>query len=241
MSETLSMLAIAVGVFADDLAGERRYAQEACRHARIAADDGLLARALGRLAAVSGDQRGAILEQAAELLIPLGNYREVASAYSSAAYIALAEDHLREATSLLDRALRAVERIDDPSETAMILSNTGLARLFSGDINDAREAFERALRLRTENALREVADESLAGLAAVAAAEGRYEMAARLRGVTRAFGYPPASFDKRIDDRLERDYLAAARARYGDVAWRDGEQAGAGMSREQAIAYALGD
>jgi predicted ATPase/DNA-binding SARP family transcriptional activator len=241
MSETLCMLAIAAGVFADDLAAERRYALQACRHARIAADDGLLGLALGRLAAVSGDERRAVLEQATELLIPLGNYREVASAYSSAAYVALAEDHLAEAISLLDRALRAVERIEDPLETAIVLSNTGLARLFSGDVDHARDAFERTLRLRAENALREVADESLAGLAAVAAAQGRYEMAATLRGVTRAFGYPPASFDKRIDDRLERDYLAAARARYGDVAWRNAEQAGAGMSREQAIAYALGE
>ena len=89
MSETLCMLAVAVGAFADDLAGERRYALQACRHARIAADDRLLGLALGRLAAVSGGERRAILEQAAELLIPLGNYREVASAYSSAAYVAL--------------------------------------------------------------------------------------------------------------------------------------------------------
>ena len=137
--------------------------------------------------------------------------------------------------------MRAAERIEDPLETAIILSNTGLARLFSGDLDYAREAFERALRLRAENALREVADESLAGLAAVAAAQGRYEMAARLRGVTHAFGYPPASFDKRIDDRLEHDYLATARARYGEVAWRNAKHAGAGMSREQAIAYALGE
>jgi hypothetical protein len=55
------------------------------------------------------------------------------------------------------------------------------------------------------------------------------------------WGYPPATFDKRIDDRLERDYLAAARTRYGDTGWRAGEQAGAGLSREQAIAYALGE
>ena len=126
MSETLSALAPAVGVFADDLAGERRYAQEACRHARIVGDHGLLGRALGKLAAV-------------------------------------------------------------------------------------------------------------------AAAQGRDETAARLRGASHALGYPPVAFDKRIDDRLERDYLAAARTRYGDIAWRADEQAGARLSREQAIAYALGE
>ncbi|MGZ6601688.1 MAG: BTAD domain-containing putative transcriptional regulator [Solirubrobacteraceae bacterium] len=239
MSETLSTLAVAVGVFNDDLAGERRYAQEACRHARIAGDDGLLGRALGRLAAVSGIDRQAILEQAAELLIPLGGYREVAGAYSSAAYVALTEDRLAEAISLLDRAHSAVRRIEDPLETAIILSNIGLARLFSGELDQARDAFEGALRLCAQHAFRENADEGLAGLAAVAAAQGRDETAARLQGAAHALGYPPATFDKRIDDRLERDYLAAARTRYGDIAWHADEQTGAGLSREQAIAYAL--
>jgi class 3 adenylate cyclase len=241
ISETLSTLAVAVGVFADDLAGERRYAQEACRHARIAGDDALLGRALGRLAAVSGDERHSILEQAAELLIPLGNYRQVATAYSSAAYVALSEDRIAQATSLLDTALHAAGRIEGPWETMTILSNIGLARLFSGDLDHARDAFERALRLCAAHVFSRNAGESLAGLAAVAAAQGRDETAARLRGAARTSGYPPATFDKRIDDRLERDYLAAARTRCGEVAWRHGEQSGEELSREHAIAYALGE
>jgi predicted ATPase len=241
ISETLCTLVNAVGVFVDDPAGERRYAREACRHARIAGDDGLLGVALGKLAVVSGDERRAILEQAAELLIPLGNDREVASAYSTAAYVALTEDRITEATSLLDTALQVAGRIEDPWETTIILSNLGLSRLFSGDLDQARDAFERGLRLCAQHALRETADEGLAGLAAVAAAQGQDERAARLQGAAHALGYPAATFDKRIDDRLERDYLATARSRYGDVAWRADEQAGAGLSREQAVAYALGE
>jgi class 3 adenylate cyclase len=240
ISETLSALAVAVGVFDDDLAGERRYAREACRHARIAGDDALLGRALGRLAAVSGDERRAILDRAAELLIPLGDYRQVASAYSSAAYVALSEDRIGQATSLLDSALQAVGRIEDPWETMVIFSNIGLARLFSGDLDRAGDAFERALRLRAQHVF-ENAAEALAGLAAVAAAQGRDERAARLRGAANAAGYPPATFDKKIDDRLERDYLAAARTRCGDVAWRASEQAGEDLSSEHANAYALGE
>jgi predicted ATPase/DNA-binding SARP family transcriptional activator len=239
MSEALSALAPAVGVFADDLAGERRYAEEACRHARMVGDHGLLGRALGRLAAVSGNERRAILEQAAQLLIPLGNYRQVVIAYTTAAYLALSEDRAAEATSLLDTALRAAAHIEDPWNTAITLSNLGLAGLFSGDLKQARAAFERAVRLCAQHAFNDIADESLAGLAAVAAAQGRDETAARLRGAAHALGYPPVAFDKRIDDRLERDYLAAARTRYGDDAWRADEQAGARLSLEQAIAYAL--
>jgi predicted ATPase/DNA-binding SARP family transcriptional activator len=241
ISETLSALAPAVGAFADDLAGERRYAEEACRHARIVGDDGLLGRALGKLAAVSGNERQAILEQAAQLLIPLGNYRQVVIAYSTAAFLALSEDRAAEATSLLDTALRAAAYIEDPWNTAATLSNLGLAGLFSGDLKQARDAFVRALRLCAQHAFNDLAAESLAGLAAVAAAQRRDERAARLRGTAHALGYPAVAFDKRIDDRLERDYLAAARTRYGDDAWRADEQAAARLSSEQAIAYALGE
>ncbi|MDQ6819816.1 MAG: hypothetical protein M3076_05660 [Actinomycetota bacterium] len=110
VSETLSALASAVGVFSGDLAGERRCAREACHHARLAGDDGLLGVALGRLAAVAGDERRTILEQAAELLIPLGNYREVAGAYSTAAYVALTEESLgRSHEAARDRAARDSE------------------------------------------------------------------------------------------------------------------------------------
>ncbi len=241
LSETLSSLGVSMGVFLGDLASERRYAVQACRHARIAGDNRLLGRALGKLAAVSADERRAILEQATELLIPLGDYREVASAHASAAYVALSEDRIAEATTLLETALHAVDRVEDPLETEIILSNIGLARLFSGDLNHARDAFEQALRLCAQHDFREIAGEGLAGLGAVAAAQGCDEAAARLRGAARALGYPPATFDKQIDDRLERDYLAAARTRYGDAAWCADEQAGAELSREAAIAYALGE
>jgi predicted ATPase/DNA-binding SARP family transcriptional activator len=239
ISETLCSLAAAVGLFADDLAGERRYAQEACRHARIAGNDALLGVALGCLAAVSGGERRALVEQAAQLLAPVGNYREIASVYSNAAYVALGEDCAVEATDLLDTALRAAARAKDPWMTMITLSNLGLARLFSGDLDHAGDAFSRTLRLCLQHGFRACADEGLAGFSAVAAAQGRHEVAARLRGAARASGYPPASFDKRIDDRLERDYLAAARTRYGDTAWHQAEEAGAALSFEQAITYAL--
>jgi predicted ATPase/DNA-binding SARP family transcriptional activator len=241
ISEALSSLAVSVGVFAADLAGERRYALQACRHARFAGDDGVLGLALAKLAVVSGEERRTILEQAADLLVPLGNYREIAMAYSNAAYMCLIEDSVEEATTLLETALRALGSIEDPLETTIILSNIGLARLFAGDLELARDAFERALRLCAQHVFRNPADEGLAGLAAVAAAQGRGETAARLRGAARALGYPPATLDKRIDNRLERDYLAAARTRYGEGAWDAEERTGARLSHPAAIAYALGE
>lgn len=133
ISETLCTLAVTVGVFDDDLDGERRYAQEACEHARIAGDDGLLGLALGRLAAPSSDERGVLLDQAARLLAPLGNHRVIASVYSGAGYVAMSEDRMAEAARILEIGLQAAERSNNPYATMVALGNIGLVHLFSRD------------------------------------------------------------------------------------------------------------
>jgi hypothetical protein len=121
----------------------------------------------------------------------------------------------------------------------IILGNIGLAHLFAGEPERAREPFERELRLSIDNHFRKGADEAVAGLSAVAAAQGRDEVAARLRGAAKALGYPPSPFDKRIDERLERTYIAPARTRYGHTAWQTAERAGAALPYPRATAYAL--
>jgi predicted ATPase len=239
ISETLSELAFAHGVFDDDLEGERRYAEQACEHARIAADDALLGVALGRLAAPSTDDRCALLEHAARLLTPLGNHRALASLHSAAGYVAMSENRLAEALTLLETGLQAAERSNDPYETMIAHGNIGLATFFSHDLEGAHDEFAHQLRLCGQHRFHHEASEGLAGLAAIAAAQGDDEVAARLRGAARAFGYAVARFDKRIDDRLERESLATARVRYGDTRWRRAEQAGVALSLEQAIALAL--
>ena len=117
--------------------------------------------------------------------------------------------------------------------------NTGLVRLFSGDIDHARQAFDSAVRLCARHAFASDANEGLVGLAAVAATQGRHETAAMLRGAARAAGYPPTTFDQRIDHRLERVFFASARISHGETAWDNAEQAGATLHYQQAIAYAL--
>jgi predicted ATPase len=239
ISETLRRLALALGEFADDTTEERRCAREACRHARLAGDDALLGKALGGLAAVAGEQRAELLEQAAELLVTSGRFREIASIHTSAAYVALAEERVDEASRLLDTALQAISKTDSPWETMIILGNIGLARLFAGAPEDAREPFQGELRLSFDHRFPKGADEAFAGLAAVAAAEGRDDVAARLRGAARSRGYPLAAFDARIDARVQRTYIAPARARYGQAAWQAAERAGAALSYSEATAYAL--
>ena len=240
MSDVLRRLGCAAGVYAGDLAEERRSLREACRHARIAGDDRLQGMALGALAAVSGGERRALLERATELLTASGSFRELAGHYSTAAYLALSEDCLEEATRLLETALEAVAKSNDPWATMIILGNIGLARLFAGEPGAAYEPFERQLRLCVEHGFGKGADEALVGLAAVTAAEGdKAEIAAQLRGAAHALGYPPTTFDRRIDDRLEHAYIAPARNRFGDAAWQAAERVGQALPYAEATAYAL--
>jgi len=194
---------------------------------------------LQAVAAPSADDRAALLEHAARLLTPLGNHRAIASVHSSAGYVAMSEDRTAEALTLVETGLQAAERSNDPYQAMIAHGNIGLAHHFSRNLERARDAFTHQLRLCGQHRFRQEASEGLAGMAAVAAAQGDDAIAARLRGAAEAFGYAMALFDKRIDDRLEREYLAAAQIRCGDTEWRRGEQTGAALSLEQAIDLAL--
>jgi len=61
-----------------------------------------------------------------------------------------------------------------------------------------------------------------------------------LFGAARAIGSPAVAHES-IYARLERDYFAPARAAFGEVAWHRAQEAGAMLSYDHAIAYALED
>jgi tetratricopeptide (TPR) repeat protein len=157
----------------------------------------------------------------------------VAEAYINMAYAGIQEGRAGEALELLSVALGAAESIGTPPSLMLVWGNIGLAKLLDGDTDGAREAFSRQLRMCVDKAFVWEADE---GLAAVAAADGEFERAARLRGAARALGYP-VDGDQRVDHRLERDYYARAHAWCGNDAWTLAEREGATPSSGQAIRY----
>ena len=219
----------------------RELAEAACRHAQLAGDNALLGKALIRLAyALFGSERLAALEQGAELLMEAGNYREVALGYSNAAWLAVKENRLIEALALLDVALPIAEQAGTPQITMLSLGNFGLANLFVENYETARAAFGREIQLCLDHAMGDRAGEGLAGLAAISVTDAEFSRAARLLGAARARGYPPDD-DQMIDDRLELDYFADARATLGASTWLLEQQAGMRMSYEDAIAFALAD
>jgi hypothetical protein len=78
--------------------------------------------------------------------------------------------------------------------------------------------------------------EGLTGLAAIAARRGDTERAARLQGAATAHGL---CTDADVTAELEEHFFAPARARHGTRRWTEAEAAGAEMSLEQAIAFAV--
>jgi predicted ATPase/DNA-binding SARP family transcriptional activator len=217
----------------------RKYAEAACAYARAAGEEAVLGDTLAGLALFEpADDRAGMLEEAGQLLTCAGNFRALADAYLSAAYGALGEDRTAQAMDLLERALAAADCVDSPYTNMLILGNLGLGHLFSGELAQASEAFADQLRLCRGQAFVYGADEGLIGLGAVSAREGEPERAAQLLGAARAMGYPPVG-DKHIDDRLERECFAPARAQYGEDQWHKSETAGRLLSYDEAIAYAL--
>jgi predicted ATPase len=239
ISAAQSELALLAGLVGDP-GTERACAQSACRHARLAGDENVLGRALIGLARIERRSRRALFEEAAGLLTRVGNYRDLALGYSNAAADALEHGEDADASGLLEDALLVADRVvDSPWLKVMIFGNLGLARLFSGDVQRAAEAFASMLGLCAPRAFGRYACEGVAGLAAVAACDGRYEVAASLRGAARAMGYPANARDTPVDDRLERDYFAPARARHGTDPWQRAEASGAALSYDETIALAL--
>ncbi len=217
----------------------RREAQAAVHHAELSGDNGLIGRALSRLAMYApADEREPILVRAIDLLTAAGADSQLAGLYLNAGFRALCEDQVEPAFDLLRRATSAAGRHPAPTTSMFIAGNLGLANAFSQRPGEARAAFHKQLRLCRQYAIRFGSQEGLAGIAALEARVGRDHCAAQLLGAARALGYPGEA-DKPIYNRLERDFYAPARCRYGESAWRQAESLGAQLSHDQAIDLAL--
>jgi predicted ATPase/DNA-binding SARP family transcriptional activator len=233
-----ALLVLAGTEMAESLPQQRRraLAEEALRLARQAGDDRLEALALTeRALAVPLEQGSAELDQAATALRKIGSSRWLVGLYSGAAFNAIKAGTPERARPLLDRALPLARELGDPLLLAFVWGNLGFEALFTGDLDRARNAFDEQLRLCRKHVLW-VDVEGLTGLAAVAARRGDPERAARLQGAATSRG---SCTDADVTAALEEHFFAPARARHGRRHWTEAEAAGAEMSFEQAIAFAV--
>jgi predicted ATPase/DNA-binding SARP family transcriptional activator len=218
-----------------------RLADEALVCARSAGDEWRLAMAAYAKAIASrtpADLRG-LVDGAVALLERVGNVYFVADLLASAAYAALCLGSDVDASELVARATPVTRDLDNPSLWMMVRGNAGMAALFTGDTDAARDAFREELELSRELAILPFAGEGLAGLAAVAVVRGELERAAWLCGAaaTHRYGQP----NDPVDDRLRAAFFDPARRRLGAEAWDAAVRRGAAMSFEEAIGAALAE
>jgi tetratricopeptide (TPR) repeat protein len=213
----------------------RALADEALTYAREAGDDRLVAAALMQPAgAVPPEDDTGELEQAASAMRKLGSVRPLLALYNNAAYNAIKAGNAEGARPSLAEAVPLANELGDPVFLALTYGNVGLEALFNDDLDRAQHAFCEQLRLCREHVVRHDAAEGLGGLAAIATRRGDPERAARLLGAATAIG-PVGDAD--VNAELEEKFFRPARVR--TRLWSQAHTAGAQMSFDEAIAFAL--
>jgi predicted ATPase/class 3 adenylate cyclase len=215
-------------------------ADEALDLATLAKDDWTSAQALSAkaIAAPTITELRERVDRAAERLDEAGNVFQLAHLFAAVSYRAVSLGGDRDAKDFVDRAIPLSHKIDSPYLWMMLQGNSGLACLLTGDIDAAARAFREELRLCRELVALPFASEGLLGLAAVAAARGGEDRAARLSGAASAHVYDDP-VDALVVARLQAAFFEAARARHGPHAWDTGARDGRALSFEDAINYAL--
>jgi predicted ATPase/DNA-binding SARP family transcriptional activator len=131
-------------------------------------------------------------DEAAALLERAGDVRALSDLWSDISYIALIEGSLTHAEQLTDRALEHVDKSQSAADYAYTTGNRAIVTLEQGDPLTAASLFAETLTLCRSHGLRRPVEESLTGLAAIAATQRDCLQAARLAGAaaTTSFGQP---------------------------------------------------
>ena len=163
--------------------------------------------------------------------------RRLALLQTDLTYNALVNGNHAAAQRLTPEALQSAETLGDPFVLSFAHGNAGLVMLLTGDAARAAEAFARELELARRHGHERNLTEAINGLAAVAAAQGDDELAARLSGAAASTG--PGEHHPAIARQLEDRCFAPARARIGEPSWQAARAAGAALTPRQAVDAAL--
>jgi hypothetical protein len=134
-------------------------------------------------------------------------------------------------------ALEPAESLGDPLVLTFAYGNHGLVTLLAGATADAEQAFARELELADRYRYDRLLYEAISGMAGVAAAQGRDELAARLMGAAEITC--EERHDPVIARQLDDHCFAPARARLGERAWQRAHAAGASLTSREAVEAAL--
>jgi predicted ATPase/class 3 adenylate cyclase len=216
-------------------------AQQAIRIARAAQDEDVLGFALVQYA-VSAERyvdAASRTREASAHLRGLGDLRQLGYVRNVTAYLAIAEGRHEDALAWLEDGIEEAGPLGDPNLLYLLRGNQGVANLLLGRLSDASDGFRAALAVCQEAGSEDIVDESLLGMAVIAAKQGAPRLAAQLAGAASAhpaLGYGPQESD--VISRL-REMLDRERDRHGLEDWGRAQRAGEALSVREAIDLAL--
>jgi tetratricopeptide (TPR) repeat protein len=215
---------------------------EAVQLAERAHDEDILAFVLAEsaLSAANYDDASRRIGPAVAHLQRAGNLRELALVCNSTGYFAIAERRHQDAIAWLNQGLEAARQLGDPNSAFLIWGNYGLARLFVDELEEADRAFREALAVCRDAGCEDIVDETLLGLAAVAARQDEPARAACLFGAAETHeAVARNASEEAIRTRLHDEFLTPARDRYGAEKWNHAARQGASLTVHEAIELAL--
>jgi tetratricopeptide (TPR) repeat protein len=145
-----------------------------------------------------------------------------------------------EARSLLGDALACYESIGDRRFRARCLGYLGVAALLENDADRAQALFRQSLTVFRDLEEPGGMAEALSGLAAVAAASGRSEEAARLAGAGERVRQTVGARELPLERRIAERYLGPAAEILGPSIWAEAWREGVELATEVAVTLALG-
>ena len=177
------------------------------------------------------------VDHAASLLQAVDNAYFLADVFHMGAFRALCNGSDDDASHFASRAIPLTRKLNDRFIWMLLRRKVGLAALFTGDTEAARDAFREQLEICQNLVVLPAACEGLGGLAAVAAVREDLDRAARLCGAAAAHRYGDP--ENAIDTRLQATFFEPARTRRGPEAWDAAVHDGSALNFNNAITYAL--
>ena len=162
----------------------------------------------------------------------------VAWAYEMLGITALMVGQFTEASSLFLRSFSQFENLGAPLGACHSQVALASALRHGGKLTAALNAYRNALRYQRDYRFTTESADILEGLAAIAAAVGRFELAARLSGTASGWRetYEEGSWQPMLSDFHES--AASVRRRLGEKAWLEAYEAGRKLNSEDAMRLA---
>jgi predicted ATPase/class 3 adenylate cyclase len=224
-----------------DLDRAEALCSSAVETARLLGDDRAVSGAVSQLAAVRGvrgDHAGALElhEEAVSLRRRLGDRMLVTNALHNLGIASLLADDVERAESAFREALTYARDLGDSLHTAGALCGLGQAALLAGAHDGATERLLAALSIYDELNDNHGRGECVDGLAAIAAASGDPEEAARLWGAADALLGPGAPDRDPIELALLERFRPGVEVELGPAAFGELSDAGASLTAAEILA-----